>query len=208
MIARGSCGAKILFEMARYDEAQAQCEKALEIAQRLSAHRFEPVNDVILAKIHALQGKANLAIEIAEKAVETSRNTAFKYTGPMALGALTIVSNDIDVISRAFEEAEETLKADCVGHNYLWFYRDAIDVCLRLNDWENLEKYARAAEEYTLNEPLPWMDILIARGRSLAAFHQNPKDKKILEKLADIKSKLIAAKFISIFPAIDDALGN
>ena len=206
MIARGSCGAKILFDMARYDEAQTQCEHALDIAQRLSAHRFEPVNHVILAKIHALRGDVDKAIEIAEEGVETSHKTAFHYTGPMALGALATVSTDTDVIYQAFSEAEETLKEDCVGHNYLWFYRDAIDVCLKLEDWDNLEKYACAAEEYTLNEPLPWMDILVARGRTLSAFHQNPKDQKLLENLADIKSRLVAANFISILPAVDAAL--
>jgi len=206
MIARGSCGAKILFDLARYEEAQAQCEQALEIAQRLSAHRFEPVNKVILAKIHALNGEVDRAIEIAEEAVETSRNTAFKYTGPMALGALATVSTDTELIYQAFKEAEETLKEDCVGHNYLWFYRDAIDVCLRLADWDNLEKYARAAEEYTQDEPLPWIDLIVARGRTLSTFHQNPKDKKVLENLAAIKSKLLAANFVSILPAIDEAL--
>ena len=206
MIARGSCGAKILFDLARYDEAQEQCEQALEIAQRLGAHRFEPVNYVILAKIHALKGDVDKAIEIAQQGVETSHKTAFKYTGPMALGALAAVSTDTELIYQAFAEAEETLKEDCVGHNYLWFYRDAIDVCLRLEDWDNLEKYARAAEDYTQDEPLPWMDILIARGRGLSAFHQNPKDQKALKNLADIKSKLLAAKFISILPAIDEAL--
>jgi class 3 adenylate cyclase/tetratricopeptide (TPR) repeat protein len=208
MIARGSCGAKILFDLARYDEAQEQCEQALEIAQRLGAHRFEPVNYVILAKIHALKGDVDKAIEIAKQGVETSHKTAFKYTGPMALGALAAVSTDTELIYQAFAEAEETLKEDCVGHNYLWFYRDAIDVCLRLEDWENLEKYARAAEEYTQDEPLPWMDVLVARGRALSAYYQNPKDQKTLENLADIKSKLLAAKFISILPAIDEALSR
>ncbi len=206
MIARGSCCAKILFDMARYDEAQAQCEQALEIAQRLSAHRFEPVNNVILAKIHALRGDVGKAIQIAEEGVETSRNTAFHYTGPMALGALATVLTDTNLIYQAFAEAEETLKEDCVGHNYLWFYRDAIEVCLRLEDWDTLEKYAQAAVDYTQVEPLPWMNILVDRGRALSAYYQNPKDKKSLENLAEIKSNLLAANFISILPAVEEAL--
>jgi class 3 adenylate cyclase/tetratricopeptide (TPR) repeat protein len=206
MIARGSCAAKIHFDMANLEDAQNQCERALEISKKLQARRFEPVNLAILAKVHALSGDTDRAIEIASEAVATSRDTAVRYTGPMSLGAFCAVSDDSDAIYKAFAEAEETLKEDCVGHNYLWFYRDAIDVCLRLQDWERLEKYARAAEVYTEDEPLPWMDLIISRGRALSKFYQNPDDKAALSQLKKLKSDILEAKIIALLPRIEEAL--
>ena len=35
-----------------------------------------------------------------------------------------------------------------------------------------------AAEEYTRDEPLPWINLIISRGRALSAIYQNSKIKK------------------------------
>ena len=202
MIARGSCAAKFFYDMGDYKEAQSQCEHALGIAQKLSAHRFEPINQVILAKVLALHGDFEGALKMATEAVATSRETAFRYTGPMALGALCTVLDDPDKIYAAFSEAEETLKEECVGHNYIWFYRDAIEVCLRLQDWEKMEEYAQAAEEYTREEPLPWMEIIVARGRALSELYQNPRDPSSIEK---VKKALMAEVAKLLKDGIDKA---
>ncbi|MBT3991633.1 MAG: AAA family ATPase [Rhodospirillaceae bacterium] len=208
MIARGSCAAKFFYDMGDYKEAQSQCEHALGIAQKLSAHRFEPINQVILAKVLALHGDFEGALKMATEAVATSRETAFRYTGPMALGALCTVLDDPDKIYAAFSEAEETLKEECVGHNYIWFYRDAIEVCLRLQDWEKMEEYAQAAEEYTREEPLPWMEIIVARGRALSELYQNPRDPSSIEKVKKVKADILDRKFLSLMPRIEEALSS
>ena len=57
--------------------------------------------------------------------------------------------------AQALGEGEEILRQDCVGHNYLWFYRDAMEVSLEDADWDGARRYAAALEAYTRPEPLP-----------------------------------------------------
>jgi hypothetical protein len=71
--------------------------------------------------------------------------------------------------SRALlDEGEHWLADGCVSHNYLEFYRHAIEVSLRSGDWDRAERYADALEAYTRDERLPWADLVIGAGRLLA----------------------------------------
>ena len=66
-------------------------------------------------------------------------------------------------------EGEALIRAGCVGHNPLYFYPEAVEVCLELGEFGEVERHAMALEDYTRPEPLPWADFHIARGRALAA---------------------------------------
>jgi tetratricopeptide (TPR) repeat protein len=168
MIARGSCAGKILFHMGDLAGAREQCERGIDIARRIGARRFEPVNQVIIAKVMALEGDRPGAIALAEQAVAISRETGPKFAGPMALGTLALVTDDMDVRRTALSEGVSLLDEGCVSHNYLWFYRDVIEALTAAENWDGVEAFAQAAEDYTRDEPLPWMDRIIETGRSLA----------------------------------------
>ena len=168
MVARGSCAGKLLFDSHDHAGAKEQCERALGHARQLGARRFEPINQVILAKVALLEGDRARAVEIAEEAVQTCRETGFNFAGPMALGALAVVTDKPQIRDAALDEGREALKQDCVSHNYLWFYRDALDAAAEAGNWEQLEKFAKAAEDYTRDEPLPWMDRIILAARERA----------------------------------------
>ncbi|MBT3885727.1 MAG: AAA family ATPase [Rhodospirillaceae bacterium] len=171
MVARGSCAGKLQFDNQDYAGAKKSCARALDLARQLGARRFEPINQVLLAKVALIEGNRAEAIRIAEEAVETCRETGFNFAGPMALGALAVVTDDADVRARALLEGMQTLQQDCVSHCYLWFYRDALEVAVMDEDWPAVETYAKAAETYTEVEPLPWMDRLIAAARAAAPGH-------------------------------------
>jgi len=171
MVARGSCAGKLLFDNHDYAGAKKSCGRALDLARQLGARRFEPINQVLLAKVALIEGDRAEAIRIAEEAVATCRETGFNFAGPMALGALAVVTDDADVRARALAEGMETLQQDCVSHSYLWFYRDALEASVMDQDWLSLETYAKAAEAYTAGEPLPWMDRFIAAARAAVPGH-------------------------------------
>jgi class 3 adenylate cyclase/tetratricopeptide (TPR) repeat protein len=168
MVARGSCAGKILFDNHDYAGAKKSCARALDLARQLGARRFEPINQVILAKVALIEGNRAEAIRIAEEAVAICRETGFNFAGPMALGALAVVTDDAHIRDAALSEGMETLRQDCVSHCYLWFYRDALDAVVMDENWPAVETYAKAAEAYTANEPLPWMDRIIAAARAAA----------------------------------------
>lgn len=208
LIARGSSAGKILYDMGNLEAAKEQLEAAIAIAKKIGARRFEPINQDVLAKILTLEGKHEDARKMAEEAIATSRETGLKFAGPMTLGALAVVTDDPETRKNALIEGEEILQLGCVSHNYLWFYRDAIDACLGDEDWAGVEKYAAAAETYTKEEPLPWMDLLIRRGRALAAWGQSNHDPALQEELEDIRDAAKSVQFNAIVPLIDEALAT
>ncbi len=208
LIARGSCAGKFLYDMGQNDAAKEQLELALSIAKKIGARRFEPVNQDVLSKILALEGNRGQAMDMIEEALETSRDTGIKFAGPMTLGALAVVTDDPKSREQALAEADEILKQQCVSHNYLWFYRDAIDACLNAGDWAGVIKYAQAAEDYTEEERLPWMDLLIRRGRALAKWGQNGHDAEVANELEEIRQTATSVQFNAIVPMINVALEN
>ena len=49
----------------------------------------------------------------------------------------------------ALRRGEELLTGNCVGHTYLWFYRDAIETSLRATQWGDALQYATALAAFT-----------------------------------------------------------
>ena len=60
----------------------------------------------------------------------------------------------------ALAEGEALLAAGSISHNYLWFYREAIEAALAWPTTAAVERYAAALEDYTRAEPLPWADFV------------------------------------------------
>ena len=206
IVARGSVAGKIYFDMGNLAEARAQCTRAMELAERLGAGRFEPINLAIIAKVAFLEGERADAIDLAEKGVAISRDTGLKSSGGMAFGALAVVTDDAGRRGEILAEGMTVLESGSVSHNHLWFYRDAMGSCLAAGDWPAVEQFSKVAEGYTAAEPLPWMDMLIARARLLAALGQNPSDTVARSDLKQLRVDANRVGFMSILPAMDAAM--
>ena len=66
------------------------------------------------------------------------------FTDPAILGALLLFTDEPEAREKIILEAESTLEAGCVGHNYYWFYQRAMESALRHREWQNLEKFIDA----------------------------------------------------------------
>ncbi len=104
------------------------------------------------------------------------------------------------------EEGEAILRSGAISHNHFWFYRDAIQVSLNIGDWQEVERYAVALEDYTRPEPLPWCDFFVARGRALAAFSQGRRDSEVLAELGRLREAAERAGILTAIPDLDAAL--
>jgi len=54
---------------------------------------------------------------------------------------------------------------------------------LAIGEWDEVERHARRLEAYTREQPLPWSDFVIARGRALAAWGQGMRNESLLAEL-------------------------
>ncbi len=154
---------------ARNAEALASSDLALALARELGARRFE-------AETLGLRGLAQFALRertqaraTLESAAGMARAVCPTYCGPFAYAALALVVDDESLIRALLQEGEDLLERGCVSHNYLEFYHLGIEVALGIGDTPRAFRYASQLESYTSVEPVAWANVVIARGRALAA---------------------------------------
>ncbi len=157
----------VLFELGRLDEARAELDRGMAIARRLGSPRFEALLTVFDAKLHGAAGEPAVGLALLDKAAGIAQDTGSRYSGPMIQGAIALLTDDAQVRDRALAEGERQLPG-AVSHNHFWFYRDAIDACLKAGAWDRARGFADAFEAYVAAEPLPLSTLFIGRARALA----------------------------------------
>ncbi len=198
----------VLVDMGEIARAKEQIEQAQALVRHLGAWRFEPTNLYFTAKILLAEGRRSEAVEVLEKALAISRETAITFTGPRVLGGLAVCTDDAKTRQRALAEGEKILRQGCVSHNHFWFYRDAMEAMLATGDWDSVDRYATALEEYTQAEPLPWTDFFIARGRALANYGRGKHDDGTMRELRRLRDEATRVHLKSALPPLERALEN
>jgi class 3 adenylate cyclase len=199
--------ARNLFELGQPDEAASHLERGLEIAEKLGAHRFKPFLMIFLAQIEwARQGPHADIDTRMDRAAEISRETSIGFLGPWVLGTLALVSADDARSRKALKDAEAILAGDCVGHNYFAFYRLAMEVCLRLKEWDEVDRFADALEAFCRPEPLPRADFDVAWGRALARHGRGARDDATVQSLRQLRDEAERVGLRGVLPALERAL--
>ena len=146
------------------------------------------------------------ALEDFREAIAISRETGIQYAGPTILADIAFTTNDEEERHRSLNEGEALLASGSLSHNYFEFYGLAIDTSLKARDWDEAERYATALEDYTRQEPLVLSDLLIARGRALAAVGRGRRDDEIIAGIRSLRDQAAQIGFATALPALDDAL--
>lgn len=180
----------------------------LRIARRLGARIFEAISLEHLGRFAVQEGAHIEAERLTQEAVTIVRESesGMQFTGSKVLGALALVTGNPDERRSTLKEGEELLRSSAFGRNFLWFYRDAMEVCLQMAEWDEVNRYAQALEEYTSAEPLPWSDFFIARGRALSAFGRGKRDDATTKELKRLRDEAERLGFNVAIPALDEAL--
>ncbi len=77
---------------------------------------------------------------------------------------------------------------------------------MKSGDWDEVERYATALEDYTRPEPLPSSDFFIARGRALAAHGRGSRDDKTMQELKRLRDEGERVGLKTAISALDEAL--
>ena len=189
-------------------EGRVWAERSLEIARRLGSKLFEEINLEFLARFSAQVGDLTEAQKFMHEAITILRGSesGMRFEGPRSLGSLALFTPNRERRKGLLNEAEDWLRLGATGHNYLWFYRDAMEVSLQDNDWNAVEKYAMALEDYTSDEPLPWSSFFSARGRVLAAIGRGCRDDEYCVELRRLRDEAAETGLKNALPALQDAL--
>lgn len=167
MITRESLGIVLHLDGA-CRESLAILEHALTMSRELGSRRFDAIILTFMAHDLRELGRRDEAGSAARQAVAIAMEVGAGFIGASALGALAATTDDEGERRRALADGEALLAGGCIGHNYFWFYRDAMNVCAHTGRFDEALRHAGALEAYTAQEPLPWSDMQIRRTRALA----------------------------------------
>jgi len=103
----------------------------------------------------------------------------------------------------ALAEGERLLREECVAHCHLAFYHWGIDALLDAREWEGVDRYADLLEGAMRDEPLPVVELLVARARALAAAGRGEADPAALAACLD---RVRAWDLTAYLPSLEAAL--
>lgn len=200
MVARVT-SARALLELGQLEEAAAHVERGLKVAESLKADRFKVFLSMFGAQIRWTAQGAHPEIDaLMDQTAEMARRSFTGFLGPWVFGALALVSDDPERSRRALHVGESLLAGGCVGHNYFAFYRLAMDVRLRLREWDEVDRLADASQHYCRDEPLPNVDFHAARARALARFGRGARDEETMRTLHRLRDE---ARTLGLARALD-----
>lgn len=198
----------VLTDMERFDEAREASHRAMQLCHKLGSRNLGASAQAHCGRILFGMGDRQQALSMLRDAYASAEESGLSFVGPSILGYLAVATDDPRERTKALHDGEELLGRESVSHNYLRFYRFAMDASLETGDWDETERYAAALAEYTRDERLPWADFLIDRGRALAAYGRGERSAATVKELQRIRAQAQSCDFTNAVHALDAALSE
>ncbi|HVF62672.1 MAG TPA: adenylate/guanylate cyclase domain-containing protein [Casimicrobiaceae bacterium] len=196
----------VLFDLGEIDDADVHLRRGQALAESLGARRFVAQNRIYFAKFAAARADRRAALRELDEAWTISSEVGHAFAGPRILSQKALLTVDTAARREALAEGEALLRGASVSHNFFWFYRDAIEASLEAADWDEVNRYAQALEDYTRPEPLAWCQFFIARGRALAKYGRGQREPDAMAQLRQLNEEAERAGFVSARLALLEAL--
>jgi DNA-binding SARP family transcriptional activator len=190
-----------------FERARREAEAGLAIAREVGLRRFEWDHLCLRGAARAALGETGAGLEDLTAAFEQARGRDMVYAGPLIVSFL-LPHAPGDLRRTALAEAEAALAAGSLSHNHLHFRQAALEAALTDGDWEALEHHARALEDYTREEPLPFADFHVARARALMAWRRGERDPALVRRLSALAAEARQAGLLPALPALEAALAE
>jgi class 3 adenylate cyclase/tetratricopeptide (TPR) repeat protein len=198
--------ARTYVELAKFDDVEHHVAQGLALVETLGANRFKPFFVIFLARARlAIRGFQPETVSMVRDALNVAEETGVHFLGPWVNSTLALASSDRGECEAALAQGERLLARGCVGHNYFAFYCDAMEVALRHQTLDEVDRYARALQEYMAPEPLPWCEFLIKRAKALAQMAGRRNGPELREELLDLERQAGSKRLLSALPEIERA---
>ena len=188
IIAR-NISSQILLQRKEYDLAEEHALRALSLVEETGTKRFIPLFNDVLARVYFQRGDQDYALKLLQESWLVAETTSPTFSGPWVLGALARLSNDASYSFAMLAQGQQLLTEGCVAHNYFWFYRDAIEVSLRLGDWASATLWTTQLQQYFPPNSMPWADYVVARGQALAELGCHGLSEALARRLQTLVAK-------------------
>ena len=193
----------VLAYCGRYADAAEPLARGIALARTVAARRFEVILYTGLALVRAHEGKSDVARACLEQAWSRSNDVGPRFAGPLVLGAKARLAASGDERRAALAEGERLLSEECVAHCHLAFYHWGIDALLDAREWASVDRYADLLERAMHDEPLPVVELLVARARALAGAGRGEPDPAALAACLD---RARAWELTAYLPSLEAAL--
>jgi hypothetical protein len=201
-------GAFACYELGDFDAMANHLDRTMQLSGQLGARRFEAQGLEMQGRMLFENGQRAEAERTVREALAICREAGTQFCGPKVTSLLSRVVEDGAERESLLAEGKTMLGRGAVGHNHLWFYRDAIEAELAADDAASAMQYVDALESYVRAEPLPFSDVFIARGRALAAARRGGLDDARRSDLVSVRTTLASAGLLTFLPPIDAALAS
>ncbi|MFB9262148.1 adenylate/guanylate cyclase domain-containing protein [Bradyrhizobium erythrophlei] len=195
-------------ELGDYNAMEGYLDRVMRLARQLRARRFEAQGLEMQARLYLHTGRRAEAEAMLREALAICREAGTQFCGPKVTSALSRAVEDPKERMSLLAEGKAMLARGAVGHNHLWFYRDAIEGLLSSGDARGALEYVSALEGYTRAEPLPWAEVFAARGRALAAALRGAANEPQRGELLRVRGTLESAGLGAFLPMVDAALAK
>ncbi len=201
-------GGNLWAEMGDFTKSEEWLQRGIAIVYRLGSKLFEGEFLYLLARVAFMRDDQELSKKYSREALSILRESeaGMTFRGPTALGICALTAEEHGLRHSFLQEAEDLLAKGCVEHNYLDFYEDAIQACLRDSEWDEVERYAQALEDYTAADPLARCSLIIARGRALAAHGRGNRDQATMEELRYVHEEAFQVALKFLLPELEATL--
>jgi hypothetical protein len=98
------------------------------------------------------------------------------------------------------------LSTGSFGIGALLFYREAIDISIEHESWDEALRFANALESFVQSEPLAFSTLVVSRARTLVALARDGRTPAVVAELAAVRERLLQAEIEALGPLIDRAL--
>jgi class 3 adenylate cyclase len=181
--------AGLFLDLVEPDEALEQARTSREICNRIGAGIWLPYCMIFEARALDALGDTERALSMAHAASDLASESSAALVGAWTLGSLATIATDAETVRSAIARGIQLIAEGCVGHNQLWFYRQAAEACLSLEDWGAAESHADSLEKFATDEPLLWSRFFCAHTRALTRWGKGDRSPTARETLTSLATE-------------------